>query len=1147
MSSTHHIFFDPTGKRRRAAITIVLVLAIVAITTITISWVMFLGSPLVAGRLNGMRDPYLRPDSRKFVQSSSAAMIQNSRDALLRELEQTRKLGALQREDKSVHHKFAFTDLLDEQALSSIRLHASDLTALSPAWLHVAEDGNHLSELLFNLDINPINGSLLTLARDAGLGVYPRLILNGSSDQELVRTRAFLRATDRHPEIASEIVAFLDRHQFKGVLIDLPVLTDEETDRVTDFIRFVSQECHKAGKEIGVVIDLDGVTKVSRVAAELDSVVLVNTIRHQTSGTVSSLKQFADRLQTLLSQVPAGKITVAFSSGAIRKREGDTGPVERLNFMTALSEARDLPISFDPISGTSTYTFIEAGGVRGRGSILDAPYSYNTKVIANEGSIGNFGVWNIGGEDPGLWDLLSPKPSLSELEHIPPTSPILLTERGDILSVSLSGIEEGARKVSLDKQSGLITEVTYQSIPSAPTVTRSGYRPKTIALTFDDGPAEPFTAEVLDLLKENNIKGTFFVVGERAIEQPELLRRIFREGHDIGNHTFSHPDLSLVGKNRVTLELNAAQRVIQGILGHSVRLFRPPYVSENSPLSSQEFRTLAIAQDLGYATVGISNNGRDWVKYDTTSDGESIERSGRDIAEEILSKIDLMSGSALLLHDGPKERERSVDALSILIPALKSKGYRFVTVHELMGVSHADIHPPITPGSLQVMHTVAPAVIAYGSLALNALFIGIVTLGVVRLGIIMICSILSRVKELQHPFSPEDFERARDIPVSIVIAAYNEEKVIVKTISSLLQGRHRVFEIIIVDDGSTDRTSDEVAAHYQDNPLITLLRQPNGGKSSALNYGIQHAHHDVFICLDADTQFDPDAITHLAKHFIDPSVGGVAGNIKVGNRRSILTHWQSMEYITNISIGRRAYAFLNAIIVVAGAAGGWRRAAMEQAGGYHSDSLAEDMDLTWRVRRLDWRVVNEPAAIGYTEAPEDFRGLYKQRFRWSYGALQCLWKHRSAFFKNGFFGWVGVPSVLLFGCIFELLAPLADLKMLLTIISAITLLATDHPIYQGSMEYTDIVAPIITTTWLYFIFFGVELLISVLAFYFDKEKMRPLWLLFFQRFVYRQLMYFVAWRALWKALSGWRHGWGVLKRTGTVTLPEGAVASEQKT
>lgn len=729
------------------------------------------------------------------------------------------------------------------------------------------------------------------------------------------------------------------------------------------------------------------------------------------------------------------------------------------------------------------------------------------------------------------------KSALAELYDVSPTSPFVTMGRGDIISVSVSSQPATTQKLPSADQAELPSGARDHSPRRSATVVHSGYQPQAVALTFDDGPAQPYTAQILDILKENDIKATFFLVGERVLAEPDLVRRIFNEGHDIGNHTFSHPDLSLVSSNRETLELNAAQRAIQGVLGRSVRILRPPYISEGSPLSFEELRALAVAQDLGYTTVGIATNGRDWVQSEDGADGESRERTGGDIAREILATIDQMQGNAILLHDGPDERAKTVEALSILIPALKAKGLRFLTTHELMGIPRDALMPTITSNPLRVMHTLVLEFISYGSLAFSALFIGIVTLGVIRLGIILVCSVLARIQETRQPFEPEEWERARDIPVSIVIAAYNEGKVIAHTISSLLQGRHRAYEIIIVDDGSTDNTSDEVKSHFGDNPRVKLFRQNNGGKSSALNHGIQYANHDILVCLDADTQFDPDAVTHLAKHFTDPSVGAVAGNIKVGNRRSILTHWQSMEYITNISIGRRAYAYLNAILVVAGAAGAWRRSAVEQAGGYHSDSLAEDMDLTWRVRRLEWRVVNEPASIGYTEAPEDLRGLYKQRFRWSYGALQCLWKHRGAFCKHGFFGWLGVPSVLIFGSLFEMLSPLADLKMLLSLLSFISLMVSDHPIASGSQEYLDIVAPLITTAWLYVIFFGVELFISILAFYFDRESMRPLWLLFFQRFIYRQLMYIVACRALWKAVTGWKQGWGSMQRTGSVTLP----------
>ncbi len=1139
--SSSHIFFDPSGRRRPAAIAILFILTIVAVTVTIISWITFLGSPLVADRITELNQQNLKPDKQAIYQPLSATTIRHSRDSLLNEIEQTREIGALQQEDKSIHEKIGFTNILDQQILSSIRTHASKLSAISPAWLHLAKDGQHLSELLFRVDINPINQELLAIAAEFNLNVYPRFSVDATSEDDSDRIRSFLLNKELHQRVSRDIVAFLNRERFPGIFVDLPTGDDDEKKALKDFITVLGDECHRSGRALGVVLHLDEQINLSGLSEIIDSLVLVNIYRHLSAGPASSLKTFADTVQSSLKDFPARKITVAFSSGAIRHKNHRRESAERLTFMTAMSEARTLPITFDPITTTSTYYFVDDGGAKGQSSIIDAPFSYNTKVIASEGAIRNFGVWEIGGEDPGLWELLGAQPSITEMEHVPPTSPILFSGQGDVLTVSLSGVEEGARRLGLDPESGLITRVTYQSIPSAPSVKRSGYLPKSIALTFDDGPAEPFTARVLDILRENNIKGTFFIVGERAIEQPELVRRIFTEGHDLGNHTFSHPDLALVGKNRVTLELNAAQRVLQGILGHSVRLLRPPYVSEGSPLSLREFRALAIAQDLGYTTLSISNNGRDWVAYDTDAQGTSIERTGMDIAKEILSKIELMNGNAVLLHDGPKERERSVEALSILIPTLKARGYRFVTAHELLGTSREALHPAIIPETLQVIHTLVPTVIAYGSLALEGLFLGIVVLGVIRLGIILTCAVLCRFKEMQKPLAHEDLDQARDIPVSIIIAAFNEEKVITKTITSLLLGTHRTYQIIIVDDGSTDQTSLQVYKNFGDNPRVLLLRQPNGGKSSALNYGIQHAQHDIFICLDADTQFDPDAVTHLAKHFVDPRVGAVAGNIKVGNRRSILTHWQSMEYITNLSIARRAYAYLNAILVVAGAAGGWRRAAIEQAGGYHSDSLAEDMDLTWRVRRLEWQVINEPAAIGYTEAPEDFRGLYKQRFRWSYGALQCLWKHRGAFFKHGFFGWVGVPSVLIFGCLFELLSPLADLKMLLTVISATTLMTTDHPIYRASLEYHDMVAPMITTAWLYLLFFGIEFLISVVAFYLDKEKMHPLWLLFFQRFVYRQLMYFVAWRALWRAISGWRQGWGVLQRTGSVTLPAGAI------
>src|SRR5205085_5638190 len=240
----------------------------------------------------------------------------------------------------------------------------------------------------------------------------------------------------------------------------------------------------------------------------------------------------------------------------------------------------------------------------------------------------------------------------------------------------------------------------------------------------------------------------------------------------------------------------------------------------------------------------------------------------------------------------------------------------------------------------------------------------------------------------------EHFDDTYQPSISVVIAAFNEEKVIVRTIEAVLANGYPDLEIIVVDDGSKDDTSGEVMRHFRDR--VRLLMQENGGKAAALNTGIEHASGEIIIALDADTIFARDTIRNLVRRFADPIVGAVAGNVKVGNRINPLTYWQSIEYITSQNLDRRAYAAINSVSVVPGAVGAWRREAIVQAGGYTTDTMAEDMDLTWRIRRIGWRVDTESAAIGYTEVPDTFKNLYKQRFRWAFGTLQSLWKHRRA-------------------------------------------------------------------------------------------------------------------------------------------------------
>ena len=367
--------------------------------------------------------------------------------------------------------------------------------------------------------------------------------------------------------------------------------------------------------------------------------------------------------------------------------------------------------------------------------------------------------------------------------------------------------------------------------------------------------------------------------------------------------------------------------------------------------------------------------------------------------------------------------------------------------------------------------------------------------------------------------------------VDVLVAAYNEAPVIARTIASLLASRGVDARVIVVDDGSTDGTGDVVEAAYGADPRVRLARKPNGGKASALNLALSLAEAPVVVGVDADTQLDPHALALLARWFADERVGAVAGNVKVGNRRNLVTRWQSVEYVTSQNVDRRAMSRLNAITVVPGAVGGYRASALRAVGGYRSDTLAEDMDLTWRLRRAGWVIANERDARAYTEAPETLGALMRQRFRWTFGTLQCLWKHRSALGRYGWFGRLALPTLWLFQFAAQILAPFVDLQI---IVAAFARLGA----WIGSLEHADVQLPPDPTLWLvlaiYIAFLGLEVAAGAVAYAFDREDARELWLLPTQRFVYRQLMYLVVWRALLRALGGVGQGWGKLKRTGGV-------------
>jgi cellulose synthase/poly-beta-1,6-N-acetylglucosamine synthase-like glycosyltransferase len=455
-----------------------------------------------------------------------------------------------------------------------------------------------------------------------------------------------------------------------------------------------------------------------------------------------------------------------------------------------------------------------------------------------------------------------------------------------------------------------------------------------------------------------------------------------------------------------------------------------------------------------------------------------------------------------------------------------------------------DVAMPLLPRSSLALRLAELAVFGSFGLvewALFWVFLVAMVLGIARLVIVLALAAIQRVRSHRHSMRLDAAAAAGHPsvghgyapPVSIIVPAYKEEKVIIKTITSLLSQEYRgTIEIVVVDDGSPDDTYDIAMEAYGSNPQVSVYTKPNGGKASALNYGIERARGDIVIGLDADTVFTTRTVAELVAPLADPRVGAVAGNAKVGNRINIVTQWQAVEYVTSQNTDRRAFSLLDCITVVPGAVGAWRKALVLEAGGFSDDTLAEDQDLTLEIRRRGHSIAYADEAIAYTEAPDTLRGLAKQRFRWSFGTLQCMWKHRDALFRPryGTLGFIAMPNVWIFQLLFAALSPIADLMFVWSLLS----------IGLARMQHGDTFALLNLEKVLtfYAVFLFVDWLAAMVAFLMEpREDKRLTWLIVIQRFAYRQVMYWVVLRSFAAALRGRVVGWGSLERKATVQVP----------
>jgi cellulose synthase/poly-beta-1,6-N-acetylglucosamine synthase-like glycosyltransferase len=528
-----------------------------------------------------------------------------------------------------------------------------------------------------------------------------------------------------------------------------------------------------------------------------------------------------------------------------------------------------------------------------------------------------------------------------------------------------------------------------------------------------------------------------------------------------------------------------------------------------------------VAQNMGYIPVGEHVDPVDWA---LPGAAKIVQRT----LDQVHAVKSDMPRNIVLLHDAGGDRSQTVEALPILIEKLRAQGYKFVPVSQLAGLTPDEAMPPLPPTMALFTDRVVFMTISAAGHILYICFLAAIWLGISRLLFLVGMSMWNRRRERADLLPPPKEEPNL---VSVIVPAYNEESVIAITVRQILGSTYRNLEVVVVDDGSKDNTYAILHANFGLDPRVQIVRIANGGKANALNVGLSQALGRVVVALDADTQFNRDTIARLVRWFTDPQVGAVAGNAKVGNRINMITRWQALEYIVAQNLERRALAALSTLTVVPGAVGAWRRSALNVLGGFTSDTLAEDQDLTIAMQKAGYRVVFDSSAIAWTEAPSTVRGLAKQRFRWAYGTLQCLWKYRSLTFdaRYGALGAVALPQVWLFQIILTTLAPFADLLLLWQLVWQ-GLAYLEH-----GAEFNN--SDLVTVGIYYVVFVVVDLLAAIFGFLMEKgEDWTLLWWLMLQRFGYRQIMYYVVVRSIFTALRGPFVGWGKLERTGTVTV-----------
>lgn len=1013
----------------------------------------------------------------------------------------------------------------DDNSFSSLKRHGYGLDVVIAEWLAIG--GSEAG--LRRVDPKKEEQVVSWVAESAPhVSIYP--LLNNYDpvrrlwDRDL--TRQLLESPIKQRNLARQVAQYLQANDFPGLVLDFEQLSPRYRNQYRTFANVLAQYLKRAGKRLIVQLTLhDYAYDVAGLAEIADQVNVMLYDEHTEAGKPGPLAGqgwFEEQVARAATVIPAAKLIVGIGSYAHNWPGQGDGQELSIQEAWELLSSSGSTYRFDPASLNPTFSYTSETGTDTHSVwMLDAVTAYNNMTAALSVKPAGISLWRLGTEDQAVWNVfarghLPNAEARSKLEAMLPGYDVLYRGEGEVLEVR-GALKAGQRRIAFDAGSQLILEQSIVEYPQSTVIHRLGARQdKKVALTFDDGPDPKYTDRILDILQAKNVKAAFFVVGSAAIVNQSTLQRIYREGHEIGNHTFTHANSEEISIEQLRIELNATQRLLESTIGVRTRLFRPPYAKALQPQTIDAAEILRFAGSLGYWTIGMNIDPKDW-----------FTPLPRLIVERATAGVRRGEGNIVLLHDAGGTREATIAALPQIIDTLQAEGYDFVSLHELLGIDRDEIMPPVTLNSQLIAHVNSvgfSAISGFNWLAWSIFYVS-VALGCLRLFWVLVLAAIHKRRERARA----DLAW-RPASVTAIVPAYNESVVICNTIDSLLASTFPDLKVIVVDDGSTDDTLLKLKRRFGREPRLTVISKPNGGKWSALNTGLEAASDEIVVMLDADTVFAPDAIEKLVRHFGSGDVGAVCGHAVVGNRNNLLTRFQSLEYATNQNLDRRALEVVNGITVVPGAIGAWRRSALAEVGNYMGDTLAEDADATIRLNAAGWRILYEPLAVAKTEAPETIAQFLKQRLRWMFGTLQVAYKNLRRVKEARHFGLAvfGLPNILLFQFLFTLLAPIVDIMVAWSLLSAAVITPLEGET-SGNFGLQTVV--------LYWALFQiVEVATALFAISLDRRDgiRRLVPLLFLQKFIYRQLLYVTAIRVIFAALKGNLQSWGKLHRTGNV-------------